>query len=146
MELCLFVSTSFSWVVWEQPFAFLLFCLGCSSLALVSFIFFVFLGEVVHQLRLYFNLLYALWIWPILDTDHVALLLPGPKVKLLFFAIDVKADFSGSNINLCSYGAENGRPRMRGDSFIVSMSSTMKSTGMKYPWIFIETFLAILAR
>jgi hypothetical protein len=37
--------------------------------------------------------------------DHGALLLSGPKIKLLFFAIDVEADFSSFNINLCSRGA-----------------------------------------
>ena len=78
------------------------------------FIFLIFLDEVVHQLRLYLNLLYSLWIQPILDTDHGALLLLGPKVKLLFFAIDVEADFSGSNINLCSCSAEEGSPKDEG--------------------------------
>ena len=78
------------------------------------FIFFTFLDEVVHQLRLYFNLLYVLWIRLILDMDHGALLLPGPKVKLLFFAIDVEADFSSSNINLCSSCAEEGSPKDEG--------------------------------
>jgi hypothetical protein len=38
-----------------------------------------------------------------------------------------------------------GHPRMRSDSFVVSMSSTMKSTGMKYPRIFIRISSAIPA-
>jgi hypothetical protein len=42
LELLLFVSTPFSWVVWEQPLAFLLFALGCSYLALASFYFICF--------------------------------------------------------------------------------------------------------
>ena len=81
------------------------------------FVFFIFLDEVVHQLRLYLNLLYALWIRPIVDMDHGALLLPWPKVKLLFFAIDVEADFSGSNNNLCSCGAEEWSPQDEGRLF-----------------------------
>jgi hypothetical protein len=39
LELLLFVSTLFSWVVWEQHLAFLLFVLGCSFFALASFYF-----------------------------------------------------------------------------------------------------------
>ena len=113
LELLLFVSTPF-WVVWEQPLDFLPFSLGCFLLLRPLFIFFTFLDEVVHQLRLYFNLLYVLWIRLILDMDHGALLLPGPKVKLLFFAIDVEADFSSSNINLCSQGAEEWLPKDEG--------------------------------
>ena len=93
---------------------FLLFLLGCSFLLWPLFIFFVFLDEVVHQLRLYLNPLYALWVLPILDKDHGALLLLGPKVKLLLLAIDVEADFSGSNINLCSRGAEERSPKNEG--------------------------------
>ena len=65
----------------------------------------------VHQLRLYFNLLYALWVRPILDSYHGALLLPRPKVKLFLFVVDVEADFSSSNINLCSRGAEEWLPK-----------------------------------
>jgi hypothetical protein len=53
-----------------------------------------------------FNLPYALWVRSIFDTDHGALLLmSGPKLKLLLLAIDVEADFSCSNIDLCSRGA-----------------------------------------
>jgi len=46
--------------------------------------------------------------------DHGALLLPWPKVKLLFFAIDVEVDFFGSNINLYSCGAEECSPKDEG--------------------------------
>jgi hypothetical protein len=34
-----------------------------------------------------------------------------PKLKLFFFAIDVEADFSSSNVNLCSCGAEEWSPK-----------------------------------
>jgi hypothetical protein len=54
---------------------------------------------------LYFNLFYALWVHPIFDANHGALLLSGPEVKLLLFAINVEVDFSGFDINLCSRGA-----------------------------------------
>jgi hypothetical protein len=39
------------------------------------------------------------------------LLLPGHEVKLLFFAIDVEADFFGSNINLHPCGAQERSPK-----------------------------------
>jgi hypothetical protein len=65
-------------------------------------------------LRLNFNLLYALWVRPVLDTDHGALLLSVPKVKLFFFAIDVEAHFSSSNINLSSYSAKEWSPKDEG--------------------------------
>ena len=58
-----------------------------------------------------FYLLYPLFIRLVLDPNHGALLLPGPEVKLLLFAIDVEADFSGSNIDLCSSGAEEWSPQ-----------------------------------
>ena len=38
----IFVSTPFSWVVWEQPSEFLPFSLGCSFSALTSFYFLYF--------------------------------------------------------------------------------------------------------
>ena len=93
-----------------SSFCFRFFFFG-SGLFLFSLFF---LDEVVHQLRLYLNLLYALWVQPVLDFDHGALLLLGPKVELLFFAIDVEADFSSSNINLCSSCAEEGSPKDEG--------------------------------
>jgi hypothetical protein len=52
-----------------------------------------------------------LWIWPVLDPYHGSLLLLRPKVKLLFFAIDVEADFSGSNINLHHRSAQERSPK-----------------------------------
>ena len=44
-------------------------------------------------------------------------LLPGPKVKFLLLAIDVEADFSSSNINLSSCGAEERSPKDEGQFF-----------------------------
>jgi hypothetical protein len=52
-----------------------------------------------------------LWIWLILDSDHGALLLSRLEVKLLFFTIDVEANFFGSNIILCSHCAQEGPPK-----------------------------------
>ena len=115
LELLVFVSTHFpSLVVWEQPLEFLSFSLGCSSLTWPLFVFFIFLDKAVHQMRLYLNLLCALWVRPILDSYHGALLLPRSKVELLFLAIDVEADFSSSNINLCSCGDEERSPKDEG--------------------------------
>ena len=94
--------------------AFLLFVLGCSSLASASFCFLYFLDEVVHQLRLYLNLFNAMWVRPVLVMNHGALLLSGHEVKLFFFAIDIEVDFSGSNINLCSSGAKEKSPKDEG--------------------------------
>ena len=78
------VGTTFSF----SSFCFRLFFFGFDLFLFL----FVFLGEAVHQLRLYLDLLYALWIRPVLDSYHGALLLPGSKVKLFFFAIDVEED------------------------------------------------------
>ena len=68
----------------------------------------------VHQLSLYLNFSNALWVWPIYDLDHGALLLPRPEVKLFIFAINVEADFSGSNINLSSRSVQEGSPKDEG--------------------------------
>ena len=83
-------------------------------LPLLHFFVFIFVVEAVHQMRLNANFSYALWIRPILDSDHGALLLSSPKVELLLFTIDFEADFSSSNINLCSRGAEERPPKDEG--------------------------------
>jgi hypothetical protein len=61
-------------------------------------------------LNLYLS--YALLVWPIFDADHFAFfLMSGPKLKLLFLAIDVEADFSSHNIDLCPCGAKEWSPK-----------------------------------
>jgi hypothetical protein len=61
-------------------------------------------------LNLYLS--YALLVWPIFDADHFAFfLMSGLKLKLLFLAIDVEADFSSPNIDLCPFGAEEWSPK-----------------------------------
>jgi hypothetical protein len=65
------------------------------------------LREVVYDLWLNLYLSYALLVWPVLDADCFAFfLMSGPKLKLLFLAINVEADFSSPNIDLCPCGAE----------------------------------------
>jgi len=73
--------------------------------------FFILDDKAVHQLRLDFNLPYALWVWPVLDPYHGALLLPGLEVKLLFLSIDIEADFFSSNIDLHSRSAQERSPQ-----------------------------------
>jgi len=80
-------------------------------------LFFILVDEVIHQLRLNLNLLDALWVRPVLDSNHGALLLPGPEFELFLVAIDVEADFSGSNIDLCSHSAEERSPKDEGRFF-----------------------------
>ena len=84
------------------------FFLGCFLLLLQLFLRFLFdLREVVYDLWLNFYLCYASLVWPIFDTNHFAFfLMPGPKLKLLLFVVDVETDLSRSNINLCFCGAE----------------------------------------
>jgi hypothetical protein len=65
-------------------------------------------------LRLYLNLFNDLWVWPILDADHGTLFLSGPKVKLFFFSIDIEADFSSPNTNLCYHSAKERAPKDEG--------------------------------
>ena len=81
------------------------------------FVFLVLLNMAVHQLRLYLNLFNAMWVRPVLVMNHGALLLSGHEVKLFFFAIDIEVDFSGSNINLSSYSAQEGSPKDEGRFF-----------------------------
>ncbi len=53
---------------------------------------------------LYFDHSNILWVRPVLDSDHGALLRPRLKLKLFFLAIDVETDTPRSNVNvgLCS--------------------------------------------
>jgi hypothetical protein len=49
---------------------------------------------------------------PILDADHLGdLLWSGPKLEFFFFSIDVEMEYSSSNINVCSRGAEEWSPK-----------------------------------
>jgi hypothetical protein len=77
--------------------------------------------------------------------NHGALILPRPKGNFFFITIDIEwISLAPTSI----WGLEllkKGHPRMRGDSFVTSMSSTTKQTGMKQPWIFTEMSLAIPA-
>jgi hypothetical protein len=59
------------------------------------------------------------------------LFLLGPEWELLFLSIDVKVDFFGPTSMFAPAVLKNGRPRMSGISFDISMTSTVKSTGMK---------------
>ena len=79
---------------------------------LLDFFVHILVTEAVHQLGLNLNFPYALWIWPTLDPYHGALLLSGPDIKLLFFTIDIEADFSSSNNNLCSRSAQERSPQV----------------------------------
>jgi hypothetical protein len=70
------------------------------------------LREVVYDLWLNLYLSYALLLWPLFDADHFAFfLMSGPKHKLLFLAIDVEANFSSPNIDLCPYSAKEWSPK-----------------------------------
>ena len=67
-----------------------------------------FFHEADHVVLLswcYHYFLYASWIWPKLDFDHRALLNLGLKWEPFFLAVDIEADFSGSNIDLCPRSA-----------------------------------------
>jgi hypothetical protein len=66
--------------------------------------------EAVHLVWHYFDLLVALWVWPIFDLDHGALLRPGLKRELFFPSIHVEADLSSSNIDHCSSSAQQWPP------------------------------------
>ena len=68
-------------------------------------------NKPVHHLRLDMNFLKALWVWPVLDTNHGALLLPRPKGEFFFITIDIEVDFSGSNINLGFCSVQEGSPK-----------------------------------
>jgi hypothetical protein len=82
-------------------------------------------------LRLDLNLFYALWVQPVLDSYHGALLLLGRKSNFSSLPLMLKW-ISLTPTSICAPAVLRiGHPRMRGDSFIVSMSSTMKSTGTK---------------
>jgi hypothetical protein len=86
---------------------------SCLFLLLRFFLRFLYdLREVIYDLRLNFHLFFALLVWPVCDAYHLAFFLTSrPKLRLFFFAIDVEVDFSGSNINLCSYGAKEWSPK-----------------------------------
>jgi hypothetical protein len=60
---------------------------------------------------LYFDLSDVLRIRHVLDFYHEANFVSGPEVELLFFAINVEADFSSPNINLCSRSAQERSPK-----------------------------------
>ena len=74
-----------------------------------SFHFYDFLHDVNEVVLLswcQYDLSNALWVWPILDFDHGALLYLGLEEELLFLAIDVETDFSSSNIDLYPRSAQ----------------------------------------
>ena len=84
------------------------FCSWC-SFNLVLSIFYDFLHDVNEVVLLpwcQYDLSNALWVWPILDFDHGALLYLGLEEELLFLAIDVETDFSSSNIDLYPHSAQ----------------------------------------
>jgi hypothetical protein len=53
----------------------------------------------------------ALWVWPIFDTNHGALLLSGPEGEFFFISMDIETDFPRSNINLGFCSAQERLPQ-----------------------------------
>ena len=107
-----------SLVVWEWLLGsffchFLNFFLLC-----LLFYFFVVFHRPVHHFRLDMDLPQALWVCPILDMNHGALLLPRPEGEFFFITMDIEADFSCSNINLGSCSAQEGSTKDEGRFFL----------------------------